>query len=68
MYLLTLNKFTYLLKHTGSYADVIYPRKKCYKFLIPRDYRKESVTKESTMTSDSINRLILKYLGTENRK
>ena len=50
-----LNRFA-SFKHAGSYGV-------CYKFLTPREYRKES-----SMTSDSINRLILEYLGTEDIK
>ena len=46
-----------LFKHTGSYGV-------CYKFLIPREHWKES----SSLTSDSMNGLILEYLETEDRK
>ena len=46
----------------NRYADVIYPEKEVLQ-VSTRDYRNES-----SMTSDSINRLILEYLGIEDRK
>ena len=62
-----LNRFA-SIKHTCSYGDVIYPGKEVLQVSNTWKFRKESVTKESSMKSDSINRLILEYLGTEDRK
>ena len=59
----SLNHFA-SFKHTGSYADVIYPGKE----VLQDSNTWRLHRKESSMKSDSINRLILDYSVTEDRK